>query len=354
MVEYSGVARAVLAGVLSGCLAGAAWAQESSPWTTLVDARLRAEVTEVPGRDDIERLRARLRLGVEYLASDRIEFGGAVEASLGSDHNRDNRRNLDNERSDQILLDKLWMRWYGTPDWVLTLGKDELPLTLSPMLWDEDLRPIGVSSDAHFAVGDFDGVTVIVGYFAPDFLYEDEARLGALQLGYHFREGAPWSASAMLSYLHFDELDELVREGLARTNRVANGRLVSDYELLGLQLVGRAEWADLPWQLSIDLSQNLGARDQDEAGRISLVVGDRHQPGQWEFGLAAQRMQRDAVLAAASDDDWWFHSFARGVMPWVGYGFNEHLNLRLAAFDERRDGANDSVSRYLFDLQARW
>jgi hypothetical protein len=65
-------------------------------------------------------------------------------------------------------------------------------------------------------------------------------------------------------------------------------------------------------------------------------------------------MQRDAVRAAASDDDWWFHSFARGVMPWVGYGLTEHMNLRVAAFEERRDGANDSVSRYLFDLQARW
>lgn len=350
MVKYCGV----LIGGLAISLASGVRAQDDSRWSTHVEARLRAESTDVPGRDSIDRWRSRLRLGVEFLASDRIEFGGTVEAALGSNDNRDNRRNLDNERSDQVLLDSLWMRWYLSPDWVLMLGKDALPLSLSPMLWDEDLRPIGVSSDAHVAIGDFDGMTVIVGYYAPDFLYEDDARLGALQVGYHFREGAPMSASVLLSYLHFDDLDELVREGLGRTNRVANGRLVSDYELLDLQLVGRAEWAELPWELSIDLNRNLAAKDQDEAGRISLVVGDRRQAGQWEFGLAAQRIQRDAVLAAASDDDWWFHSFARGVMPWVGYGFNEHLNLRLAAFDERRDGANDSVSRYLFDLQARW
>ncbi len=339
---------------LIAVLATAVQAQEESPWTTRGDVLLRAETTDVPGRDSIDRLRSRLRLGADYLASDRIEFGGAIKLAVGTDSNRDNRRNLDNERSDQLALDELWMRWYASPDWVVTLGKDELPLTLSPMLWDEDLRPIGISSDSHFAIGDFDGMTVIVGYFAPDFLYENESRLAALQVGYHFREGAPWSASALLAYLHFDDLDELVLEGLARTNRVANGRLVSDYELIDLQLVGRGELAELPLELKVDLSRNLGARDQDEAARISLVLGDRRQAGQWEFGFAAQRMQRDAVLAAASDDDWWFHSFARGVMPWVGYGLSEHVNLRFAAFDERRDGANDSVSRYLFDLQARW
>ncbi|MCB1629072.1 MAG: putative porin [Xanthomonadales bacterium] len=346
-----------------GCLIGAMcaggpvlWAQEDSQssWSTSTDLRLRAESTDVPGRDEIERLRARLRLGVSYLVSDQLEVGGALRASVGSDDNIDNRRNLDNERSDAIGVDRLWMRWYASPDWVVTLGKDDLPLSLSPLLWDEDLRPIGVSSDAHWAVGDFDGMTVIVGYFAPDFLYEDDARLAAAQVGYHWREGAPSGASVLLSYLHFDDLDGLVPEGLSRTNRVSAGRLVSDFELLDLQLVARTEWADWPLELRLDLARNLGADDQDEAARISAVLGDRRQPQQWEIGLAAQRIQRDAVLAAASEDDWWFHSFARGVMPWVGYGFNEHLSLRLAAFDERRDDANDSVRRYLFDLQARW
>lgn len=325
-----------------------------SQWSSTTELHLRAEQTDVPGRDEIERLRSRLRLGVQFLASDRLELGGALKATLGTDDNRDNRRNLDNERSDSLGVDQLWMRWYATPDWVLAVGKDELPLSLSPMLWDADLRPIGVSSDAHWAVGDFDGMTLVVGYFAPDFLYEEDARLAAAQWGYHWREGAPSGASVLFSYLRFDDLEELVREGLGRTNRVAGGRLRSDYELLDLQLVARTEWADWPVELRVDLARNLGADDQDEAARIAAVIGDRRQAGEWEFGLAAQRMQRDAVLAAGSDDDWWFHSFARGWMPWVGYGLSERINLRLAAFDERRDGVDDSVRRYLFDVQARW
>jgi len=32
-----------------------------------------------------------------------------------------------------------------------------------------------------------------------------------------------------------------------------------------------------------------------------------------------QRIQRDAAMAAFNSDDWWFHSFMHGYMPWIGY-----------------------------------
>jgi len=317
------------------------------------DLLVRGERTELPVRE-IERLRTSLRLGVQFLASDALEFGIGARVALGSDDNADNRGNLDNQRSDEVALDQFWMRWYVNPDWVVAVGKDEVPLMLSPMLWDEDLRPVGVSSDWQMGVRDFDNFSVVVGYFAPDFVYEDESRLAAVQAAYRFRDGAPTGGAIVLSYLDYSDLDELPVERLSRTNRVANGRLLSDYRLLDLQLIGRTTLADKRLEMRVNLVRNLGADDEDQGARASLVWGDRREAGNWELGFAAQRMQRDAVLAAASDDDWWFHSFARGVMPWVGYGFNDVWNLRVAAFDERRDRANDDVRRYLIDLRARW
>ncbi|MCB1606484.1 MAG: putative porin [Xanthomonadales bacterium] len=329
-------------------------AQESDQrFTYSTDLLIRAERTELPVRE-FDRLRTRLRLGASFLATDALEFGVAARMALGSDDNADNRANLDNQRSNEAALDQFWMRWYVNPDWVLLLGKERMPLALSPMLWDEDLRPIGVSSDWRTEVGDFDSFGLIAGYFAADFIYEDEARLAALQAAYRFREGAPWGGSILLSYLHFSDLDELPAEGISRTNRVSSGRLLSDYRLLNLQLVGRGQLAEKPLELRVDLVRNLGADDADEGARASLVWGNRREAGNWELGLAAQRMQQDAVLAAASDDDWWFHSFSRGVMPWVGYGFSDVWNLRVAAFNERRDRTDDDVRRYLIDLRAHW
>ncbi len=362
--QSAGTLRAAIAfgvAVLMQCTAGVVLAQDlddfdpqpSSRWSYSGDLLLRGERTELPVRE-IERLRSALRLGVSYLASDAVEFGIAGRFAVGSDDNRDNRSNLDNQRSDQAALDALWMRWHLSPEAVLLLGKERLPLRLSAMVWDEDLRPIGASLDWRREVRDFDSFGLVAGYFAPDFIYEDQSRLAAVQAAYRFREGAPWGGSVLLSYLHYSDLEELPPEGIARTNRVANGRLLSDYRLLSLQFSGRGELAQQPLELSVDLVRNLGADDADEAARASLVWGDRHRPGGWELGIAAQRIQRDAVLAAASDDDWWFHSFARGVMPWVGYGFSDVWNVRVAAFDERRDLANDDVRRYLIDLRARW
>jgi hypothetical protein len=59
-------------------------------------------------------------------------------------------------------------------------------------------------------------------------------------------------------------------------------------------------------------------------------------------------------MAAFNSDDWWFHSWARGVMPWLAYGFSDTWSARLAAFHEHRDGVADPTDRVLLDIYARW
>jgi len=144
-------------------------------------------------------------------------------------------------------------------------------------------------------------------------------------------------------------------QGLTRTNRRIGTQLVSDYHLLDLQLVGRMHpWNEWPLEIRVDLLRNVGADDLRDGARGSIVLGDRLQPHGWEFGFAAQRIQRDAAMAAFNSDDWWFHSFAHGVMPWIGYGFNATWSLRVAGFHEQRDAAKVYTDRLLVDVNARW
>jgi hypothetical protein len=158
----------------------------------------------------------------------------------------------------------------------------------------------------------------------------------------------------LLSLLDFQDLDALARNGLGRTNlRDANG-FVSDFRLLDLQLVARHEVGGWPFEARLDLVRNLGADANRNAARLSLVAGDRRRARSWEFGFALQRQQRDAVLAAFTEDDWWFHSFAHGAMPWLGYGLTDSLSLRLAGFREQRDGVAGHTQRVLLDVEARW
>ncbi len=90
---------------------------------------------------DLKRNRSRFRFGARRMF-DNLEFGIALEAALGSDDNRDNRRNNDNERSDAVNLDEFYLRWNAGDNTSLLFGRTALPLSLTPMLWDADLRPI--------------------------------------------------------------------------------------------------------------------------------------------------------------------------------------------------------------------
>lgn len=319
------------------------------------EVRLRyEETTDIPARaDDIHRGRGRARIGTRYFGLEGWEFGGAFELALGSDDNADNRRNKDNERSDHANIDQLYARYRFSESSELLLGKAELPFQLSPLLWDEDFRPIGASVNIQLASGDFNEWSLAAGYFTPDHLYDDNSRLAAVQLGYHFQQGAPNGASALLSYLAFSDLDRLVQQGLGRTNRRTAREFVSDYRLLDLQLAARTEVGGWPLVGRIDVVRNTAADDLNNGGRASLVLGDARDGG-FEFGFAYQRAERDAVLSAFADDDWWFQSFARGGMPWLAYGFNENWRVRMAGFHERRDALSRYTDRYLVDLTAQW
>lgn len=334
-------------------------AQESDaaqPLTTFGDAWIGYDrVSGLPNdRDDLERGRARVRLGATWNFAPDWQLGGALRVAQGTDSNHDNRRNNDNERSDGLGLDQLFIRWQAAENTILELGKAPLPLELSPMVWDQDLRPAGFAIDHSIPIGEFDRLQFTGGYFAGQHLYGDESRIGAAQVAWRWHEGAPLGASALLAYLDFSDLGELTRQGLARTNSIVAGRLVEGYRLLDLQLVGRAHARRWPFEARLDLVRNLDADDDRNGARASLVAGDRRKPQGWEFGYTYQRIQRDAVMAAFNSDDWWFHSASRGHLAWIGYGIDATWNLRLAGFHEIRDGLDRYTNRVRVDLSARW
>lgn len=330
--------------------------EPTSAWKPFGELLLRADrVTGLPGgREDLERARARARFGARWQGDGALSFGVAAEAARGTDANRDNLANNDVEASDDVNLDQAWMRWQAAERLALQFGKAPLPLELSPLLWDDDLRPVGVSLRWDGALGDFNRWQLDLGGFAPDPLDESSARLAAVQIGWHWREGAPVSGGVLLGYLDYADLDGLARAGLGRGNSRLAGRYVHDYRLLDAQFYLRCGVAGKPLEARLDLVQNLDADADRNGTRASLVYGDRVNHRGWEFGWAWQRIQRNAVLAAVNADDWWFHSAARGHMPWVGYGFQATWSLRLAAFLETRDGADKRTDRLLFDLEARW
>ena len=340
-------------------LPGAANDETATPaWSWFGDLMLRYDrVNDIPRpvESDIHGGFGRARFGVTYNAIPNLEFGAAIKLADSSIPNAENRSYNLNERANDIALDQAFVRWRAGENTSILLGKTLFPLELTPMVWDQDLRPIGLSGQTSMQVGEFDRLGFTAGYFAGDLPYKDDSRIGALQAAYRWHEGAPTSGAVLLSYLDFSDLEQATLQGLTRTNRRVGTQLVSDYRLLDLQLVGRLRpWGDWPLELRVDVLRNLGADNLRDAARGSIVLGDRMQPHGWEFGLAVQRIQRDAAMAAFNSDDWWFHSFMHGYMPWIGYGFDATWSLRLAGFREQRDGISVHTDRVLLDVNARW
>lgn len=325
-------------------------------WQPFVDLRLRGDhVQGLPGgRDDLDRLRARTRAGTRFVAGGRWSAAVAVEAALGTDANADNRINNDVEASDDINLDQAWVAFQATPALRLQAGRAPLPMQLSPMLWDADLRPTGVALALDGARGLTDRWQLQAGWFAPDPLDAGGARVGIVQAAWHWNEGAAWGGGALLTQLRFESIDTLARAGLGRGNAVAGGRYATAYEPLDLQLYLRRRDERWPLLFNLDMVRNTAADSERDGLRASAIVGDRTRAGGWEFGWAWERIQRDAVLAAVNDDDWWFHSRMRGHMPWLGYGLDPTWSLRLAAFVETRDAPRERTRRLLLDVEARW
>lgn len=331
-------------------------AQSERPVHLRADLLLRGDhVSGLPGgREDLERIRGRLELGLESASMTGFRYGLAGQLMAGSDRNRDNLRNNDNEKSDAAQLTEAWLgyRWESVE---LVAGKTRSAVNLTPLLWDADLRPTGVSARTSVASGDFNRWEFVISAAEVDHpLASGSARATAFQTAWHWQEGGANSASLRLGFIDFTQLEGLAQAGLGRGNTLVAGRYLHGYQLLDLQAELRWRVAGRPLVASINGVRNLDAPTQRDGGRFSLVLGDAGVARGWELGYAIQRFQRDSVLAAVTSDDWWFHTAARGYMPWIGFGFNSRWALRLAGFRESRDGLDESTTRLLLDLTARW
>jgi len=347
-----GLALAVALLVAGPALAEDADAQRYVPW---MDLQIRADaVRDLPGgRDDIDRARVRFRVGARRVFGTRFEIGAGLVAALATDDNAATAPNLDNEKRDEFDFDQGFLRWHPTPAHTIQAGRTALPVALGPMIWDQDLRVLGVSWSVAVPVRRFDQLLVTVGRFEPDHPLGGTSKLTLAQLEWRLREGARTSAAVTLTALDFGRPEGFPAAGISRTNRVSMANLVSEYELLDVQLVVWSRAAGVPIRMALDLVENLGGVADDQGVHFSLSAGSSKKPGGWSGGVAFQRVERDAVLAAFNSDDWWFPSWTRATRVALSRGLPKNWRARVALFRDRRDDLSEPLYRALLDFEWR-
>lgn len=319
------------------------------------DVQLRIDsVRDLPRlvEKDFDRVTARARMGVLWLPNDTVEVGLAAKVNVSSQSNSKSRFNLDNERADDIELDELFFNYILTEQTSVLFGQTHFPLQLSPMLWDHDLRPQGLSVNHRRALSEFNSFDIVGGFFLGNHQYGDDSNIRAIQAALNIGEGKNTSYSIVMSYLDFNNLNDLATNDLLRTNSgsVLTG-FSTDFDVADIQVNLNLNQHAFPVRIKLDFSNNLAIGHDDFAGRADLILGNSIRQQGIEIGVATQRIQQDALVAAFNDDDWWFPTQMRGTTAWLAYGFNESLRFKFAVFTERRDNRPKHNKRALFDLQ---
>jgi len=323
-------------------------------------ADLRSWIERVENRpgttDDLKRTRATLRAGLRWRPMDSpFDAVAGVRASLGSDRNDEARAAFDNEVPDTVEVDELLARVRTVGGHSAVAGKMRSPLALTEMVWDADLRPVGVAAGFSLHRLGLPGGRLAGGWLQRAD-WSDDAWMAAAQLSISSEASNLWDFVA--SYLQFGEIDDLPSQGFGRQNTMVVGpegrRYAEDFQILDLQAGGRARVRSVPISARVDVARNLAAEEHRDAIRTRLALGGIESPGGIELGWLYQRIERDAILGAFNSDDWWFHSRMRGHLAWLALGVGRPLGFRLSATSEQRDDLTTEVHRYRAELLARF
>ena len=249
-------------------------------------------------------LRARLR--GSYAVTDGLSIGGELSTGDPDDPNSSDvtLSNFDDDLS--VSLDQAWLRFkIGKVE--LTGGKIPLPFVRTDMVWDGDVYPQGASASYANKVGAASFKASALYFMIDESVGGPDSHMIGGQLAAGLPVNPELKVDLAASYYDY-RLNSLVGgdAGDFRSNRFANGKYLSDFNLL--DIIGSATWSGLghrwPVKLTANYVHNFGATTKADTGLlISLLAGRTTDHGDWRLGYGYAQTGIDAVFAAFSEDN---------------------------------------------------
>lgn len=270
------------------------------------DIRVRHESNfGVDGERDHSRGVLRARLRAAYAVNDWLSFGGEIATGDPDDPNSTDitLSNFDDDL--QVSLDQAYIRM--TPgNLQLLLGKMPQPLRRTDMVWDSDVAPEGAALTYTAPLGPVTARATAL-YFILDEASagpDSDMRGGQIVLS---TPAARLQAELAVGYYDYT-LHSLsgADSGDFRTNLIANGQYLSDFNLI--DVIGTLRWNGLgerwPVTFTGDYVHNFGADNSEDTGFSGdISLGRSSAPGDWRFSYGYAETQTDAVFAAFSHDN---------------------------------------------------
>jgi hypothetical protein len=271
-------------------------------------------------------------------ARPRLEFGiSSLLFGVGGDFNYSKDENTeplpgaasvallrDNYKSRDARLDLAFLRLKAS--WLqLQGGRFEMPVGLTEMIWDKDLRPQGgaltlekkdASGARRFAVTGL--------YSQGSHVFQDEKTqmfLGMAEIG-----GSTGSLTG--SYIEWRRLDR-IEPMIRRQNTRASGEYVNRYRIVdGVVRVQRG--GQVHTQLVFDYCRNLDVDEDNQGIWVAAVLGAlTSSRARLEYTFAT--VDKDATLAAYATDDFFWGTGWEGHRTDFGFRAGDHGSLHAIA-----------------------
>ena len=186
------------------------------------DLRLRHDTQwrdeKKPGKDtdkyNRNRERFRLRLGMKAKTTETTEVG--VRLASGSGYQNTTNQSCDGHaRGKQIWIDRAYASWKATDYLKITGGKQKNPLFTTPLVWDPDVNPEGLSESLKFDITERFGLFANMGqYFVEELGTNTDPTLLAFQLGTAIKPADTMKFEFGVTYYNFMNLDDIEYDDL--------------------------------------------------------------------------------------------------------------------------------------------
>jgi hypothetical protein len=294
------------------------------------------------GLADFERYRFQVRPRVELTV-------GPFEAGVGGEFNYSEDENdvtpgggeppliRDNYRSRDARLDLAYGRLKLGP---LTAqgGRFFMPIALTEMIWDRDLRPQGGAVSLGF--GSATRLSLTGLYASGSHVFEDESVMYGGAAGLSIATGAQSKLEIVGTYLQWDKLSKLSNP-LWRQN-TAGRLLANEYQVV--DVVGRlSTGGSVPVTFVADYCWNTAVDDLNRGLWLSAILGALGTSrARLEYTYA--KIDRDATVAAFNTDDFFWATGWEGHRVDLGTGNVASMSIHAIAQRQRfKDSPNELV-----------
>ena len=215
-----------------------------------------------------------------------------------------------------------------------------MPLALTEMVWDRDLRPQGGAVGLQFGKQSRFALTGI--YATGSHVFEDESVMYGGGAELKLATGQQSSFQVLGSYLQFEDLDRL-DPAIRRQNTRVGGRYVNDYRVV--DVVGRlSSNGQVPMSLVADYCWNTAMDSGNRGLWLAVVLGSTDASrARAEYTYA--KIDRDAVVAAFNTDDFFWGTGWEGHRADIATSATKRSSVHAIAQWQRFKDSPDPVTQ---------